>query len=61
MYNLACAYSLMKNAKYGNYYLRLAFQHGFDKPDKLESDADLEFLRDTDDFKKLAAEVKSKE
>ena len=44
-YNMACAYSRMKNRNKGLKYLALAIQNGYSAYNNIKTDADLTFLR----------------
>ena len=44
-YNMACAYSKMKDKNNGLEYLRLAIQNGYNAYDNIKGDSDLAYLR----------------
>ncbi len=54
LYNAACAQSLLNKKQLAMESLTLAFQSGFDRPQLLQNDPDLDPLRTLPDFQKLA-------
>ncbi len=59
-YNLACAYAVSGKGKDALKALRLAVDKGFDDLGLLESDKDLDSIRDTPQFKSLVEELKAR-
>lgn len=59
-YDAACLYSLAKDEKMALHYLRRALETGFRKFHHIEQDTDLDFIRNTSDFKNMIDEYKSK-
>jgi len=53
LYNLACFYSKGKHRKKALHYLNKAIEQGFDKREFIEKDADLDFIRDEPEYKRL--------
>lgn len=54
-YNIACAYSLNNQVDLANDYLRQALERGFNDPDHIEADTDLDNIRNSEGFLKLIA------
>jgi len=52
-YNIACIYSLMENKKDALKYLELSLQKGWTDFDHIKIDTDLDFIRETNDFKAM--------
>lgn len=57
-YNIACAYSLRKDAPNALLWLRKALGHGFREFKHMEKDSDLDFIRDRADYKALVRRYK---
>jgi Flp pilus assembly protein TadD len=53
MYNLACAYALKGDEKTGIAWLEKAVNAGFDSPDKIKHDPDINRLRSNADFARI--------
>lgn len=58
-YDAACLYSRMKNMNKALEYLEKSFELGFTRFAHLERDADLDFIRETHEYKALLAKYKS--
>ncbi len=54
-YNIACAYSLSNQVDLANDFLRQALERGFNDPDHIEADTDLDNIRNSEGFLKLIA------
>ena len=59
-YNAACAYSLMNKPAEAINYLRIAFEKGYKSFTYLETDADLDNIREIPEYIKLVEEWKNK-
>lgn len=57
IYNIACAHSLAGHKKDGVFYARKAVQYGWSDWKKMDEDADLDNIRNEDDYIKLRAAV----
>jgi tetratricopeptide (TPR) repeat protein len=57
-YNLACFYALTNNSSKGLEYLEKALQNGFDNFDHLETDTDIDNLRNLPQFKAIIEKYK---
>ena len=55
-YDAACVYSRLKEKDSALKYLRMAFEKGYKKFRHVENDADMDFIRDTPEFKALLEE-----
>lgn len=53
LYNLACAYSLLEKEEESLKYIKLAIQNGYDNRDHMLTDADLDFVRKSPQFKEV--------
>lgn len=53
LYDAACLYSLMDNKERAITYLRLAFEHGYNRFTHIEKDHDLDNIRNEKEFKQL--------
>ena len=60
LYDLACSYARNKDSKKALRYLRRAVEAGFDQRDYMESDSDLESLRETAEFKEILSSMDQK-
>jgi tetratricopeptide (TPR) repeat protein len=60
LYDLACSYAMNKDSKKALKYLRQAVEAGFDQRDYMESDSDLESLRETAEFKEILSSMDQK-
>ncbi|MFH1996122.1 MAG: hypothetical protein ABIJ27_03880 [Candidatus Omnitrophota bacterium] len=59
-YNLACSYSLLKNADKSFETLKKAIQLGYCDFDYMEEDADLAFVRDDPRYRELIAAIRNR-
>ena len=57
-YNLACVYSLNKQKKPALKALELARKRGFNSPEQLDKDKDLDYIRNEKDFKEIKQKMK---
>ncbi|MBN1422715.1 MAG: tetratricopeptide repeat protein [Planctomycetes bacterium] len=60
LYNLACAYALAGQAGEALDALEAAVDNGFEDPEHIEADPDLESLRDRDRFKRIVERAREK-
>ena len=57
IYNVACGYALLNDKDNALFWLERAYASGFDRPDLLKSDTDLEPLRSDPRFKEIVQRV----
>jgi hypothetical protein len=60
-YNLACAYALNKKKKPALKALELAYKRGFNNPELLDNDKDLDFIRNEKAFQEIKQKLKSQD
>ena len=59
-YDAACLYSRMKNKEKALYYLEQSLEKGYNRFAHIEKDYDMDFIRDTKEFKALVDSVLQK-
>jgi len=59
-YDAACVYSLMRNHDMAMEYLKKCFEHGYKNFSHIKRDNDMDYLRDTEDFKALIEQYQTK-
>ncbi len=59
-YDAACLYSRMHNKEKALYYLEKSFELGYNRFAHIERDFDMDFIRDTEEFKNLIIKYKTK-
>jgi len=60
VYNLACVESLLKNEKPALDYLQRAIDLGWQDLEHIDRDSDLDFIRNTPQFKEIIEKLKEK-
>jgi len=60
VYNLACVESLLKNEKPALEYLQRAIDLGWNDLEHIDRDSDLDFIRNTPQFKEIIEKLKEK-
>ncbi|MEW6078976.1 MAG: tetratricopeptide repeat protein [Thermodesulfobacteriota bacterium] len=60
-YNLACVYSLQEQPEKALYHLQTALEKGYNDWNQIMTDKDIEFIRNTEYFKKIIANHQTKE